>query len=127
MRRFLSIATVAALLSSLATPVMAACTGTSKAASCHAMETPHAGHAMHHHHHQAQAEAPDSSGLYAADNDAKCPMDCCTAAHPQNGAALAATSIFPPLAVSDQNFYRIAVVFISAGFSSHTDRGPPLA
>src|SRR3954463_8911343 len=100
MRRFLSIATIVALLSSLATPVMAACTGTGKAASCHAMETPQAEPAMmHHHHHEDQAEAPDSSGLSAVDSDAKCPMDCCTPAHPRDGAALAAASIFPPLAL----------------------------
>jgi hypothetical protein len=128
MRRFLSIATIVALLSSLATPVMAACMGTGKAASCHAMEAPRqGGHAMHHHHHQDEAEAPNRSGLSAGDSDARCPMECCTPAHPQNGAALAATSIFPPLAVSDQNFYRVQVAFINAGFSSHTDRGPPLA
>ena len=125
MRRILSIATVMALLSSLVSPVMAACMGTGKAISCHTEATPHCDRTMHH-HHQEQAEATSEFALLAGDNDAKCPMDCCTPGHPQSGTALAAASLLPPLTVSDQNFHVPALTFISAGFSSHTDRGPPL-
>jgi len=82
----------------------------------------------HHHHDAAMDESkPGLSGVSLADNDAKCPMDCCTAGHPRNGAAVSATSFLPPLAVSDREFSFTSVTFISAGFSSHTDRGPPLA
>jgi hypothetical protein len=131
MRRILSITTVLALLSSMLTPVMAAaCTGRGKAVSCHAEPMPHCDRAIHeHHHHDAVMDEAKSglSVLSAADNDAKCPMDCCTPGHPRTGAAVAATSMLPPLAISDREFVFASITFISAGFSSHTDRGPPLA
>jgi hypothetical protein len=131
MRRILSITTVIALLSSMFSPVMAeACTGAGKAVSCHAEAMPHCDRPKHeHHHHDAAMDEsnPGLSGLSSADNDAKCPMDCCTPGHPRNGAAVAATSFLPPLAVSDGELQFTPITFIIAGFSSHTDRGPPLA
>jgi hypothetical protein len=126
MRRFLSIATVLALFSSMLSPVLAAaCNGTGKAVSCHATPMPHCDGTMHHHHHHDAA--PPSNSMSAADSDAKCPMDCCTPGHPSTGAAVSAMSFLPPLAMSDQNLHFVPVTFTSAGFSSHTDRGPPLA
>jgi len=131
MRRVLSITTVIALLSSMLSPVMAAaCTGAGKAVSCHAEPMPHCDRPMHEHHHHDAAMDESKHGLSSvslADDDAKCPMDCCTAGHPRNGTAVSATSFLPPLAVSDREFSFTSVAFISAGFSSHTDRGPPLA
>jgi hypothetical protein len=128
MRRFLSIATVLALLSSMASPVLsAACAGTGKAASCHSVGMPHCDRPMHQHHHHDDAEPASNSGLSAVQNDGKCPMDCCMPGHPQNGAAPATASILPPLAITDQSFHFVSVTFLSAGFSSHTDRGPPAA
>jgi hypothetical protein len=124
MRRFLSIATVLALLFSMASPVLAACTGSGRAATCHAMATPQADPAMHgHHHHEA---APEPASIFSAgESDGKCPMDCCKPGHPRSGAPAVAASTFPPLAVTEQNVHSVTVAFTSAGFSSHTDRGPP--
>jgi hypothetical protein len=127
MRRILSITTVVALLSSMLSPIMAAaCTGTGKAASCHEAAMPHCDRMMHEHHSHHAAPA-SSAGVSAGENNAKCPMDCCTAGHPQSGTAAVVPSILPPLALSDPAFHFAPVTFTSAGFSSHTDRGPPLA
>jgi hypothetical protein len=129
MRRFLSITIMAGLISSMLSPLMAAaCTGTGKAASCHMVATaPSCDRPMHQHHHPGAAPAESRSSLSVADDDAKCPMDCCTPGHPRSGAIVSANSFLPPLAVSDQNFHFVPITFTIAGFSSHTDRGPPLA
>jgi hypothetical protein len=128
MRRFLSIATIAALLSSMLSPLMAAaCTGTGKAVSCHAVEAPSCDRPMHQHHHHAAA-APKSKSAMSADADAaKCPMDCCTPGHPRTGAAASTQTHLPPLAANDRHCHFAPVTFSSIGFSSHTDRGPPQA
>src|SRR5215472_601170 len=127
MRRFLSITTILALLSMIMSPLTAAaCSGTGKAVSCHGGAAPHCDRMGHEHHHMA--ESPSSSqSISAADSDTKCPMDCCTPGHRQSSAAAYSSSTLPPLAVSDQNIHVLPVRFISAGFSSHTDRGPPRA
>lgn len=125
MRQFFSIATVLALLSSMASPIAAACMGTGKAASCHMEAASHCDRMMHHHQHQAGNES--NSGLFALENDSKCPMDCCTPGHPQTGTVLASTSLLPPLAATKHKVQPASVIFVSAGFSSHTDRGPPAA
>ncbi|HEX4604791.1 MAG TPA: hypothetical protein VH724_12405 [Candidatus Angelobacter sp.] len=127
MRRTFSITTILALLLSMASPLMAACTGTGKAVSCHAMEMAQDAQPMHEHHHHDVAMDKAKSGVSVADDAAKCPMDCCTPGHPRNGAAVAATSVLPPLAMSDLDLQITPITFTIAGFSSHTDRGPPLA
>ena len=125
MRRFLSIATVLALLSSMTSPLLAAtCTGKGKAVSCHGGAMPHCDRPMHHHHDDDAAPEP-AQELSAGESDAHCPMDCCTPGHPQNGAPATTASNFSPLALSGQNVHVVPVPFLGAGFSSHTDRGPP--
>lgn len=129
MRRFLSITVVAALLSSMLSPIMAAaCTGTGKAVSCHAvaMAADHCDRPTHQHHHGV-ATPVSNTAFSAAEDEAKCPMDCCMAGHPSNGTAVSTNSFLPPLAVSDREIHFSSVTFTVAGFSSHTDRGPPLA
>jgi hypothetical protein len=110
-------------------PVMAAaCAGTGKAVSCHtvAMAADHCDRPMHQHHHDHSAAPPESKTAFSAgDDQAKCPMDCCMAGHLRNGAAVSANSFLPPLAVSDREIHFAPVTFAIAGFSSHTDRGPP--
>ena len=126
MRRFLSITVIAALFSSMLSPIMAAaCTGTGKAVSCHAVVADHCDRPAHQHHHAVAA--PESKmALSAASDDAKCPMDCCTPGHLRSGAAVSKNPSLPPLAVSDREIQFLPVTFTIAGFSSHTDRGPPL-
>jgi len=128
MRRFFSIATVLALLSSMTSPLLAAaCTGTGKAVSCHGGAMPHCDRPMHHHHHGDDAAPEPISTLSAGESDASCPMDCCTPGHPQTGAPATTSTNFSPLVLSDLNVHFVPVTFTSAGFSSHTDRGPPTA
>ena len=129
MRRFLSITVVATLFSSMLSPLMAACTGTGKAVSCHAVAVAaeHCDRPMHQHHHHGAAAPQSQTALSAGDDEAKCPMDCCIAGHPSNGAAVSANSFLHPLAVSDRAYHFVPVTFTIAGFSSHTDRGPPRA
>ena len=132
MRRSLSITVILALLSSMVSPVMAAaCTGTGKAVSCHAVAVDHCDRPMHQHHHHQGAAAPESApasktAFSAAPDDAKCPMDCCTPGHVRSEATISTHPDLPPPAVSDLKIQFVSVVFTVAGFSSHTDRGPPL-
>jgi len=131
MRRFASITAVLSLLSAMMSPTMAAaCTGTGKAASCHAMPVEHCERAAHEHHHHAVAPVADPTSSVSesvAQDDSKCPMDCCRPGHRESAGAIDTSSFLPSLAVSDQAFHFVPVVFTSAGFSSHTDRGPPSA
>jgi hypothetical protein len=128
MRRLLSITVILALFSSMLSPIMAAaCTGTGKAVSCHAMAADHCDRPIHQHHHHGMAAPESKTALSASDDEAKCPMDCCMAGHTRSGAAVSANSFLPPLAVSDREIHFVSITFTIAGFSSHTDRGPPLA
>ena len=127
MRRSLSITVILALVSSMLSPIMAAaCTGTGKAVSCHAVAVDHCDRPMHQHHHHVAAAPESKTAFSAAPDDAKCPMDCCTPGHLRSGATLSTHPDLPPPAVSDHKIQFVAVVFTVAGFSSHTDRGPPL-
>jgi hypothetical protein len=133
MRRSLSITVILALFSSMLSPIMAAaCTGTGKAVSCHAVAVDHCDRPTHqHHHHQAaaleSASAPESKTAFSpAPDDAKCPMDCCTPGHLRSGATVSTHPTLAPPAVSDLKIQIAAIVFAVAGFSSNTDRGPPL-
>ena len=129
MRRSLSITVILALFSSMLQPIMAAaCTGTGKAVSCHALAVNHCDRPTHQHHHHAAAAAPESKAAFSvASDDPKCPMDCCTPGHLRDGATVSTHPTLPPPAVSDQKIQFASVVFMVAGFSSHTDRGPPAA
>jgi hypothetical protein len=128
MRRILSIATVVALISSSFLPLMAStgCREAGKAMSCHGGAMPHCDRAMHEHHHDA-APVESASSFSGAEDNYKCPMDCCSPSHLTTAASPASSNFLPPLAVSDRNFHFASVTFVSAGFSSHTDRGPPQA
>jgi len=127
MRRFLSITVVAALFSSMLSPLMAACTGTGKTVSCHAVAVTadHCDRPMHQHHHHGAAAPESKTAFSAGDDQAKCPMECCMAGHLTNSAVVSANSFLPPLAVTDREIHFVPVTFTIAGFSSHTDRGPP--
>src|SRR5215467_7533146 len=113
MRRLLSITSILSLLSTILSPMAAACTGTAKAASCHAVAAAatHCDRAMHHH---AAEAAPPTQTISVGESDEKCPMDCCTPGHRQGGAATYSASLLPPLAVSNQNAHPVLVHFINA-------------
>jgi hypothetical protein len=128
MRRFLSIATIATLMFSLVSPLLAAaCPHSQQAMACHRPA------AMQPHHcdmtaHQAEEGAPEDSSAPAVkgvQSPESCPMNCCVAGHPTSAIAIAAGSVPPLPAVTEQTLRFVPVVFARTGFSSHTDRGPP--
>jgi len=104
----------------------AACTGTGKAVSCHAVAVDHCDRPVHQHHHHGMAAPESKTAFSTAPDESKCPMDCCTPGHLRSEATISTHPDLPPPAVSDLNIQFVAVVFTVAGFSSHTDRGPPL-
>lgn len=137
MRRLASISAMMAMLVSLFSPLLAQAQGAavSHPMACHRApgESAHASASAKHHHCAAMAgtSTPTSSSnersITAGKDLPDCPMDCCTQGHPQNGTALSSLSKLPPLAVTEGVPQIASQTFVSAGFSSHTDRGPPAA
>jgi hypothetical protein len=129
MRRIFSISIVFALISSSFLPLMAStgCMEAGKTMSCHGGEVPQCDRHLHEHHNHDASPVESASSLSVADDNAKCPMDCCSPGHVTSVASPATGSLLPPLAMNDRNLHFASVTFVSAGFSSHTDRGPPLA
>jgi hypothetical protein len=134
MRRVWSISTVVAMVVSLFSPMMAGAE-TMHPASCHRVAAPAASHSevvthpqKHHCHEMAESlPEPQSGGsVVAATGGQECPMNCCVEGTPQNGTALAVVFQLPSILVSGNSFQFVPVAFTTAGFSSHTDRGPPL-
>jgi hypothetical protein len=132
MRRFFSITTIATLMFSMVSPLLAAaCPHSPQLMACH---RPPAALAQQHHcdtmmqeHHAeeaapAESSAPAVKGVQSPEN---CLMDCCAPRHVTSASAIAAASSLPPLVVTQQVFQFVPVVFARTGFSSHTDRGPP--
>jgi hypothetical protein len=82
---------------------------------------------MHHHQSEEGSGTSDLAEIQAVPSPPNCPMDCCTSGHPQAIAAAAAMTMSPSLVVVDQNVLWSPIVFTHSGFSSHTDRGPPIS
>lgn len=72
-----------------------------------------------------ETAAPDSEAAMHG-LTGKCPMNCCMQSQAGNGVAAPAISLLPLLAVAEYHTFPTMVVFTRNGFSSHTDRGPPL-
>lgn len=131
MRRFLSFVSIAALLSSAASPlVAAACPHVERAKACHRPQEANehhcdAGMAHHHHAMEPAVSSEVSIAVQAGEQSENCPMDCCVARHVTSAAAVAGTLNLPPLVMTDQSRSYAALITIRPGFSSHTDRGPP--
>jgi hypothetical protein len=129
MRRFFSITTILALMSSLASPLLAAvCDHSGQPMACHraTKQRSHCEMMAGHNHHSAASESaePAVAGREVSGN---CPMDCCISGHPTSASTIAATPSLPPLVVIEHATHVAPVVFTRTGFSSHTDRGPPAA
>jgi len=132
MKRLFSISTMLMLLFSAFSPTWAADMNSMQASSCHRMpmqgaSAKHAG--AHHHCDGMEMEAEQSSdGVSIGNNHShSCPMNCCVQVAPNSGVATATVIVLPPLAVVEAEFDFRSIIFASAGFSSHTDRGPPAA
>lgn len=128
MRRLLSIVAIVAVVFSALTPLLAAaCPHAQQAAACHRMQAKRP-HCEMMRQHDADAAVTEDDGLTVSSRaPANCPMDCCVPGHPTSAVTVAVASEFPPLAVVEYRPQLAPVVFIRAGFSSHTDRGPPSA
>jgi hypothetical protein len=134
MRRILSITAIVALIASPMLPLLAeSCPHVKPVSACHRTDL-HAHHCdmMHDHGTAADAESsgsPESDGpaCSASQVSHSCSMDCCATG--QRTKAIAAPTAFLacPFVITDHCPGLVSVVFASAGFSSHTDRGPPTA
>lgn len=126
MRQFGSITAILALAFSMMSPMLMSGMEPDSPAACH--RSPIAAQEHAHctgmeHRHPAQSSTERSIGADGHSQD--CPMNCCTQSVPPNSAAPAAISTSPSLLVVNEVLHLNCIIFLSAGFSSHTDRGPP--
>ena len=144
MRRVFASALIAVLVASLSLPVWAtACAHMAKTPMCHRAPAQHS----HHHSHptarkdgarrgprhcDTMMDEPDEAGTSSSnqtvsDLPAKCPMQCCMQATVSKVAVAVKIEIaFHPITLHER-VERPRILFTSNGFSSHTDRGPPLS
>jgi|SRR5579864_1097127 len=133
MRRLLAIAVITALICSTGMPVWAsACEAMHKTPVCHRTSAPQSSTAAHAQHHCDMMADEDDAGASDSNPFIKghtndCPMQCCMQASAGNGSAVAAAAFIAVLLSSESHVYVPAVAFSTPGFSSHTDRGPPVA
>lgn len=124
-RRLLSISVVVALMGSLLPG--------RTAMKCHEMglsKMCHRTAGAVHHCEMMQDEQPvrDSNSdknIGALDSPSKCPMNCCFQFGSRIVAAVHVVWSYSQNLAMQGAFQIPAVVFVSSGFSSHTDRGPP--
>ena len=135
MKRLFSISMMVVLLYSMYLPAWARDMEPMQAASCHRMPmqnaaAKHAGKHKGMHHcdgmDMAAAEPSDLASI-ASSHSHSCPMNCCVQGTTTSGAAVTASPLLPLPANSGAEFHSASIVFATAGFSSHTDRGPPVA
>lgn len=122
MRQFSSITAIVALISALLTPQfsMECCVGGGRQV-CHRAAERHCDHMD-----QVQSDEQPSTNISARTVPSKCPMTCCLSVAPNAGTTVVLIAINLPQVIT-QVAVGSNLVFISSGFSSHTDRGPPLA
>lgn len=128
MRRLISISTAVALIFSLVSPLLAqTCMKSGEHASCHRGSQAASHHhcdGMPGHHHEDEMAAPDQSDSVSG-AAANCPMNCCLAAQTGKQVAVVNHVVVTPQLAFSATLQVPTVVFVAAGFSSHTDRGPP--
>jgi hypothetical protein len=128
MRGLSSITAIVAVVFSALTPLLAAaCPDVRQAPACHRVQAQKPHCEMMHDHHADPAALPDEIPVMAGSPAPSCPMDCCIPGHPTNAVTVAAASDLPPLVVAEYKLQFVPIAFVRAGFSSHTDRGPPSA
>lgn len=71
-------------------------------------------------------EPPSDEAAFNA-ADAKCPMGCCSVANSANAASPARALVFTAQLAVELHVSGTDSIFSHNGYSSHTDRGPPLA
>ena len=126
MRRAFSISIIVALVCAMFSPAFAA--------TCESMGKKSVGdrakgvvnHCDMMGHHHETAATPETTAFVAGVGAPKCPMSCCDGAYFITAIASHVRFVSPAQLVMNHEFRFSAVVFVSPGFSSHTDRGPPL-
>lgn len=127
MRRIFAIASIVGLLLSMGSPVWATtCTAVGKVPLCHRSAAQHEHHCDMMAGQQDETAVPNSDVAFKA-VPAKCPMQCCMQSQAGNGTAVLIVPLVFQLVASDHRTHLSPVLFASVGFSSHTDRGPPLS
>jgi hypothetical protein len=96
------------------------------------MDMEHHGQMGHHCDGMPEAEVSGTEDLdgtpsVRAASEDNCPMNCCVQGQTHSANSAASAHLLPPMAVTDKGNLFVPVMFTSAGFSSHTDRGPPVA
>jgi len=126
-----SILALLAILYPVASPLWASAMEPQHSAMCHRMAMGVAktsSQPSHHCHDMAGDDdsARDSSTpSLSAGSSEQCPMNCCVQSVPRTAAALPVASSLSLLVAIEASAHVVPVTFTSAGFSSHTDRGPP--
>lgn len=123
MRRIVSITTLSALLATMFSPLMMVAKMQTemcpllkqKGHKCEAM-------LLAHMNHQAPG---NTAGFSMSGPDGKCPAECLMASSSQHAAAASVLVLSPPRAAHVERLIH-SLSFIAAGYSSHTDRGPPV-
>jgi hypothetical protein len=133
MQRFFSILAIIAILCPVASPLWASAAPMAYGSSCHRMPMETAGTTPSTHEHHCHEMAAEQTKVPAEGNgpvlassagSEKCPMNCCLQSVPPT-AVLPTGSPLPLLHAAKFQLHSLAVIFRTAGFSSHTDRGPP--
>lgn len=123
MRRILAISMIGALICATGLPLWAsACASMKTAPMCHRTA------AEHHCDMESQDDSGDhETGLVMTSRISDCPMHCCTQFSPSTTVAVASISDSILLPATTDRIYSPVPIFVTNGFSSHTDRGPPSA
>jgi hypothetical protein len=130
MHRLIFITTMAALLAAQVSPAMPnppAANGTRM--MCHRAPVTHTHQCaeMQVTNESQPEQAPPQSSIFSSNETGNCPMDCCCCVQANFGKNAALAPLPTILAVVDEQGQVLAhnIVFLSRGFSSHTDRAPP--
>lgn len=121
MRPFCSItATLSLILAAVVSQWAMPCCQASRQKICHRAAEHHCGHM-----HEVESDEQPDTYISAAAVPVKCPMTCCFSVVPNAATSEALVTIHLQTG-SDAAVQVSYIAFSTSGFSSHTDRGPPL-
>lgn len=133
MRRIFSISIALALIASAYAPAVMPAHATGRM-YCHLAPHPTSHEAVKTHHCDSMADmaennadANSSGELALSSTPERCPMDCCSLAGSIAYAAAVSPAGLSVQITANRTTEYSSIIFAGAGFSSHTDRGPPSA
>jgi hypothetical protein len=77
-------------------------------------------------HHAEEKDGPEAVSMTSVQQEQKCPMTCCMQAGSRTARPAPLAVSFTPFLFSESFREFESQIFTATGFSSHTDRGPPL-